>query len=228
MKTIVNIIVLCAAILFCWWLHGKRFIFDFVEGEEDVLVTYDGEREPVSVFRDSEKTEFGWATNSTPRRLLVVFPEERYPRVVAVSSFGVATVGLGPYERIVIGGKVLLCLPHMNVAYDIRDDMKSIAATVNVERGIEHVKYHITWDDENVSHEIMLRISSRLQKWLEGDAYGCLTLRKHCGRNLGIAIMNITKRCLPRLRIMESFIAFPATKTCCWQWVKPFPAIVFR
>ena len=61
----------------------------------------------------------------------------------------------------------------MDRACDVQDDMKGLAAQVNAERLPDFVEYRIAWEHAGVQHEIVLRISAKLQEWLEDKSCGC-------------------------------------------------------
>ena len=86
--------------------------------------------------------------------------------MLAVTIRGVGVVLIGQCDHCYLRDRVLLCQPHMEVSYDVCDDVNGLSAEIDFSDCLSHLEYRIGYWQEYEFHEIMVRISADEYKWL--------------------------------------------------------------
>ena len=176
------VVAIFAITAIAYFLRDKGFLVGAM-CNDDVMVEVDGVREDAVLFVDSAPTEFYDATDgerkSDKRRLLLVLSGGRnvvlwggrkdVPMAYALSRSGVGVVG-SPIQMVsVLNNKILLRYPMMDMAYDVRDDMKGLDARVKKRHCASHVEYCILGRYHGRKHKIDVKISIALYSLIRGN-----------------------------------------------------------
>ena len=157
----------CLGIYYC--LHDKRYICDVVRGADDIEISVDGKNKSVVAFRDSFQTVFSTKRSIPIHRRLVLAIQDidaDVPQILAITKLGVGAVWGRLYLLHAFDWKTMVCCPWMNVSYDVSDDMKGLAATVEERRVASHVEYAITWCKKGSLHKIVIRLREEMFNWI--------------------------------------------------------------
>ena len=171
---IMAVVAILAIAAIAYFLRDKRFLVGVMCDGDDVMVEVDGVSESVVLFVDSAPTEFYDAADgeskSDKRRLLLALSGGRkdVPMAFTLSRSGVGVVGSSIQMLSVPNNKILLCCPIMNVAYDVRGDMKGLDAKVEKKHCARHVEYCILGRWHGRKHKIDVRISIALYSLIAG------------------------------------------------------------
>ena len=171
---IMMVVVIFVVAAIVYFLRDKRFLTGGM-CNGDVVVEVDGVSEPTVLFVDSSPTVFYDAVDgeskSDKRRLLLVLSDghKEAPRALALSRSGVGVVGSPIQMLSVLNNKILLCYPTMDVAYDVRGDMKGLDARVEKKYCAEYVEYRICGRYKGRKRKMDVKISIALYSLIAGD-----------------------------------------------------------
>ena len=174
---IIMVVVTLIVAAIVYFLRDKRFLIGAMCNDDAmVMVEVDGVREPTVLFVDSSPTVFydaaGGESKSDKRRLLLVLSGEHneVPIAFSLSKSGVGVVWSPIQMLSVLNNKILLCYPTLNVAYDVRYDMKGLDARVEKKHCASHVEYCILGRYHERKRKINVKISIALYSLIVGDA----------------------------------------------------------
>ena len=171
---IMMVVVILVVAAIAYFLRDKRFLTGGM-CNDDIMVEVDGVREPAVLFVDSAPTVFYDAADgeskSDKRRLLLILSggHKEVPRAFALSRSGVGVVGAPIQMLSMLNNKILLCYPTMDVAYDVRGDMKGLDARVEKRHCAECVEYRILGRYKGQAHKIDVKISIAFYSLIAGD-----------------------------------------------------------
>ncbi len=178
MMFILSIVTIFIAASLMYYMRNRRIIAEFPHGDKDVVVVVNGKASPVDVFTDCTSTFFYdlerdyeiCRRDKVDRRLLIMLQDDKYNDArlaFEVSRFGVGKVACNPDVYSCFGTKILIGPELMNVAYDVRDDMKGLDAVVESRRDNSYVEYFIVgrWHGRL---EIVIKINANLHDYICG------------------------------------------------------------
>lgn len=178
MMFILSIVAIFMAASLMYYKRNRRIIAEFPHGDKDVVVVVNGKASPVDVFMDCTSTFFYdlerdyeiCRRDKVDRRLLIMLQDDKYNDArlaFEVSRFGIGKVACNPDVYSCFGTKILIGPELMNVAYDVRDDMKGLDAVVESRRDNSYVEYFIVgrWHGRL---EIVIKINANLHDYICG------------------------------------------------------------
>ena len=171
---IVVVVAILVIAAIAYFLRDKRFLIGAM-CNDDIMVEVDGVREAAVLFVDSAPTVFYDAADgeskSDKRRLILVLSggREDVPMAFVLSRSGVGVVGSPIQMMSMLNNKILLCYPMMDMAYDVRGDMKGLDARVEKRHCASHAEYCILGRYRGRKLKIDVRISVALYSLIAGD-----------------------------------------------------------
>ena len=176
-----------------YYLHDKKILLAVEPGCENTF-ELDGAVRSVDMFIDTAPSEFYCCEKNfiyrVSRRLLFV-PDEGadLPIVFAVSQFGVGVVWTKPGILKVLGHKVLVCSKLMDMAVDVRDDMKGLGSVVERKVTPRYVTYVISGTYKGRLQKIAVNIEADIYYNILGASdkkpiQGKLPILKHAQSDL--------------------------------------------